>query len=364
MSYLALYRKYRPQKFSEVIGQQHIIETLQNAITADKVAHAYLFSGPRGTGKTTVARLLAKAINCMTRQGSEPCLKCGICLSHQNNQLLDLIEIDAASHTGVDNIRELIENVRFSPVQAKYKVYIIDEAHMLSKGAFNALLKTLEEPPGHAIFVLATTEPQKLPATIISRTQHFGFKKLQILEIMARLNLLAKNEKINLSDDAARLIAAHSDGSIRDAESLLDQLLVLSDKNIDVKTIKNLIGLADFENVMNFFNLILNKDTKKLFYLINNLHEQGIDLTEFNKSLLHYMRKLLVLKINPDLTNLITQELTKEQIAKIQEQSAKFSENDLQRLAQNLIEANESIKKTSMPNLSLELVVMKFLNLT
>ena len=228
MPNLVLYRKYRPQTFAEIIGQEHVVQTLTNAISSGMISHAYLFAGPRGSGKTTIARLLAKAVNCENRKGFEPCNQCSSCLEISAGRALDLIEIDAASHRGIDEMRELRDGIRFIPTKSKYKVFIIDECHQLTKEAANALLKTLEEPPGHAIFILATTEIHKMIPTIISRCQRFDFRKLTLPEIIKRLEIVSGKEKARIEKPALELIAINSGGSIRDAESLLDQVLTFS----------------------------------------------------------------------------------------------------------------------------------------
>jgi len=263
MANLALYRKYRPQTFSEIIGQEHVVKTLTNAIASDAVSHAYLFSGPRGSGKTTIARLLAKAVNCHERKGGqfEPCNKCSSCLEIMEGRSLDLIEIDAASHGGIDGIRELRDGIKFSPNKEKYKVFIIDECHQLSKDAANALLKTLEEPPPYAIFVLATTEIHKMIPTIISRTQRFDFRKLTLEEIMKRLEIICEKEKAKVDKSVLEFVALNSGGSIRDAESLLDQVFTLGGvlgkgEGIGVKAVQDLLGIADTAVLAQFVDYI------------------------------------------------------------------------------------------------------------
>ncbi|MEK7519244.1 MAG: DNA polymerase III subunit gamma/tau, partial [Patescibacteria group bacterium] len=261
---LVLYRKYRPQNFSEIIGQEHVVQTLKNALQKGLISHAYLFSGSRGSGKTTIARLLSKAVNCEKLKGSEPCNACSSCKEIQEGRAIDLIEIDAASHRGIDEMRELRDGIKFAPAKSKYKVFIIDEAHQLTKEAANALLKTLEEPPRHAIFILATTEIHKMIPTIISRCQRFDFRKLTIEEIIKRLELLAKKEKVNIEKAALELIALNSGGSLRDAESLLDQVLtfsgVLSGKGqIKAEDIKELLGLVEVRLVSQFCDYLVQK---------------------------------------------------------------------------------------------------------
>ena len=250
MPSLVLYRKYRPKTFSEIIGQEHVVQTLTNAISSGMISHAYLFSGPRGNGKTTIARLLAKAVNCQNRKNGEfePCNKCSSCLEIMENRSMDLIEIDAASHRGVDEVRELRDGIGFVPTKSKYKVFIIDESHQLTKEASNALLKTLEEPPAHAIFILATTEIHKMIPTIISRCQRFDFRKLTIPEIIKRLEIIAKKEEVKVEKAALELIAIAASGSIRDAESLLDQALTYSgglNRELKAEDIKEILGLVE-----------------------------------------------------------------------------------------------------------------------
>ncbi|MDP1629512.1 MAG: DNA polymerase III subunit gamma/tau, partial [bacterium] len=262
---LALYRKYRPKTFAEIIGQEHIVRTLTNALSMGKISHAYLFSGPRGTGKTTMARLLAKSLNCLKRNGAagefEPCNDCESCKQINEGRPLDLIEIDAASHTGVDNVREnIIEASRYVPYGEHYKIYLIDEVHMLSKGAFNALLKTLEEPPKHVVFIMATTEISKVPATILSRVQRFDFRKLKVLELVGRLNLIAKKEGVDIEPKAVNYLAVLADGSTRDAESLLDQIMALGESPITLKISEEFLGAVDFNTAGRFAEFIVQKD--------------------------------------------------------------------------------------------------------
>lgn len=359
MAHLALYRRYRPKTFSEIIGQKSIIQTLTNSLKNDKVSHAYLFCGQRGTGKTTIARLLAKSINCINEKSAEPCNQCSSCIEINESRSMDLIEIDAASNRGIDEIRNLKEGIRFSPIKSKYKVFIIDEVHMLTKEAFNALLKTLEEPPEHAIFILATTEPEKLPATIISRTQRFDFKKLTLKEITERLKLLAKNEKVNISDEAIKEIALSSEGSLRDAESLLDQLISLGYKEINFETLEEVLGRVNFEKISQFLNFVAKKDSGAAIRLINEIYDDGGDLIEFNRAILKNLRKILLLKANPETGEILKDELTKEQLETLKKLSEKFEIKELKKLMEEFLKAKEAIKHSPIPTLPLELIVFE-----
>lgn len=317
-----LYRKYRPQTFAGVVGQKSIIKTLQNQISGGVISHAYLFVGSRGVGKTSVARIFAKAINCKNQQPSLPrsesghlpqkgekdivqaspdalgdaCGECDACQAIQNGNFIDLIEIDAASNTGVDNIRELIEHVKFSPASGKYKVFIIDEVHMLSKGAFNALLKTLEEPPQHAIFILATTEIAKVPATIISRTQRFDFKRYSLPEIEGHLQEICSKENIHLPREAIRLIAEHSQGGLRDALSLLDKVFTLGSAPA-LEEVLQLIGITDTGLLEKLMGYIVNGQSGEIPGFLESLIEKGVDFSVFNRDFLEYLRKILIIKI-------------------------------------------------------------------
>lgn len=298
MQKVALYRKYRPESFDGVIGQEHVTRVLRNAVLENKISHAYIFSGPRGTGKTTMARILAKTINCTKRKDYNPCAKCPICIGIDEGRILDLIEIDAASNRGIDEIRDLREKVKFSPAEGEYKVFIIDEVHMLTKEAFNALLKTLEEPPAHAIFILATTELNKVPATILSRCQRHDFRRIRIADIVGRLEYIKEKEKIDISPDALKAIAEASDGGLRDAISLLDQLGSIGLKKISEDDVETVLGLAPHKTVYNFITNLLNNESGKALEIVEKGAQEGIDLTILAKSALEFLRKLLIVKIS------------------------------------------------------------------
>lgn len=289
MSEISLYRKYRPQTFGHLVGQDHVRVTLMNAVRTDKLSHAYLFTGPRGTGKTSTARLFAKAINCESRgETGEPCEKCDICIDITSGRLIDVVEIDAASHTGVDDVRELIDKLHFAPTRAKNKVYIVDEVHMLSKGAFNAFLKTLEEPPTNVYFVLATTEAHKVPETIISRCQRFDFKRIDTKTVMARLAYIAQSENITVEEEALEMIARHVDGGLRDAIGLFEQLIV--DGKLMAAHVRTILGVAGSSAVEKFYGLLMSKDSVETLRFIQELYGEGVDFGQFTKELLEKMR--------------------------------------------------------------------------
>jgi len=354
-----LYRKYRPKNFSEIIGQKHIVQTLSNAIKNNRVAHAYLFTGPRGTGKTSIARILAKTINCHDLKDSVTCEKCQPCQLISENKSLDIIEIDAASNTGVDNIRELRETIGLPPTALKYKVYIIDEVHMLSSGAFNALLKTLEEPPAHVVFILATTEIHKVPATIISRCQRFDFTRLPIENIIEKLTIIAKAEKIAVDADSLEMIAIAAEGGMRDAESLLGQVIALEDKNITTKEVKEILGTTDRKFSAEMAGMILTKDVTGAIAKINEFLQDGYDLQIFTKSLVNYLRQLMLLKINPELKKHFAYEATQDQLAKMTEQIKAVELPAIILTLNLLLEAQNKIASSMLPQLPLEIAIIR-----
>jgi DNA polymerase-3 subunit gamma/tau len=319
-----LYRKWRPQRFEEIIGQEHVCRTLQRALQSDRIAHAYLFTGPRGTGKTSTARILAKAVNC-TGGPPLPCNTCRTCMAINEGRAMDLIEIDGASNRGIDEIRDLRERVMFAPAEARYKVYVIDEAHMLTTEAFNALLKTLEEPPAHVIFILATTDPQRIPATVLSRCQRFDFRRVRVADIVQRLETIVQAESLQATRPALELVARNATGSMRDAESLLDQLLVYGrDGTLDVLEVQALLGMRGNEQAPQLVDALIAGDLSAGLHLVQRLVDDGVDLRQFNRGLVAYLRGLLFLAVTGDGADLldVTAEDLTEMRARVQRTSA------------------------------------------
>lgn len=334
---MSLYLKYRPQDFDNLVGQDHIIQTLINALKEDRVSHAYLFCGPRGTGKTSMARLVAKALNCLTpTDDGSPCNICDICVQINNNRLTDIIEIDAASNRGIDEIRDLREKISFSPNTAKYKIYIIDEVHMLTKEAFNALLKTLEEPPAHAYFILATTEIYKVPDTIISRCQRFDFHRMSKSTLVERLTFIAKEENVEYEVEALECIAERVNGGMRDAIGLLEQ----STKHggITLENLKETLGLTENQSIIDLFDNIYNGEMSQSLQIINDIHNQGFDLEQMSKDFLEYCRKQMLIAVKAQDTTRISRTIT---------------------IIDLLEDAKGKIKNSSLPQLALEIAAIK-----
>lgn len=357
---MILYRKYRPQKFSEVVGQEHVVRTLQGALQTNKLAHAYLFAGPRGTGKTTLARILAKVINCDRLQDSDACAECSFCLEVKNGRALDLIEIDAASNRGIDEIRALREGTRFSSMNAgKYKTYIIDECHQLTKEASNALLKTLEEPPTKTMFILATTEPHKMLPTILSRVQRFDFKKLSTDQIVTKLTGIAQEEKIKIEKDLLRLIALQAEGSLRDAESNFSKLISFQGEEITAEGIKEVLGLIPLNLYGDWFNFILSKKPAEATILINHVYQTGLDLDDFAKGLLDYARRILVARASPAMAASFQEDLGMESARSIVNFAGQMDSKVLLKVITVLMRAREEMKISPIPQLPLELAVME-----
>lgn len=356
------YRKYRPQKFSEFVGQDHIVKTLTNAISMGLISHAYLFSGPRGTGKTTLARIFAKAVNCENRKKEEfePCDKCASCIEIKEGRSMDLIEIDAASHRGIDEIRELRDGIKFVPTRSKYKIYIIDESHQLTKEAANALLKTLEEPPSFAIFILATTEIQKMIPTVLSRCQRFEFKKLTVSEILKKLEIICQKEKIKIEKPALELIALSADGALRDAESLLDQISIFfGEKEIRLEDVKEILGLIETSFLSDFTEFLIEKNYIRAIKFLNNLIENGKDIEQFAKSIINYFRQILIFQTIGEINNPYLVGMSKEEIQKLKEHSEKLSTESLKKVLEIFLDAQNKIKFSPIPSLPLELAVVE-----
>ena len=349
----AFYRVWRPALWDEVVGQDHIVQTLQNAIATDRVAHAYLFAGPKGTGKTTSARLLAKAVNCLDPDKTiQPCNKCENCLAVNQGRFMDLIEIDAASNTSVDDVRELRDKINFAPSQGKFKVYIVDEVHMLSTSAFNALLKTLEEPPSHVIFILCTTEIHKIPATVLSRCQRHEFRRIPVPTIVKKLSELTKKEKIKIEPDALSLIARQATGSMRDAISLVDQLSSMS-KTITLKVAQEVLGTATSQSVIELVDAILAEESGTGLEIIHKALDGGTDSRQYARQVVDYLRDLLVIKLQAgqDL------ELTPETRQKMTQQSEGFEITHLVAIISAFSEASTDLKANWHPGLGLELAL-------
>ncbi len=359
MGYQVLARKWRPRSFQELTGQEHVSTTIENAIKANRIAHAYLFSGVRGVGKTTVARILAKSLNCSDGPTAAPCMTCDSCREITDGFSVDVIEIDGASHTGVDSIRELQENAQYAPMRGRYKIYIIDEVHMLSTSAFNALLKILEEPPPHLIFIFATTEPHKIPNTIHSRCQHFQFRRISYREIVERLRFILKEEGIEAGEDALSVVARSSDGSMRDALSLLDQAISYTGGSLRGEDVSWILGLADNMTTL-FVRHILDKDSAKALLVIKDAIDGGYDVKQFCSNVVGYMRDLIMVRLGMG-SEVI--DLPEEGIAEMGKMSENVQVEDLQRLFAIFSKVLDEMKWFPYPRFSLEMAVVRAANM-
>jgi DNA polymerase-3 subunit gamma/tau len=357
LEYLVLARKFRPQTFEDVAGQEHVVKTLRNSIGQGRVAHAFLFSGPRGVGKTSVARILAKSLNCEKGPTATPCNECSNCREITNGSSLDVREIDGASNRGIDEIRELRENVKFAPAAAKYKIYIIDEVHMLTREAFNALLKTLEEPPSHVIFIFATTESHKVPATILSRCQCYDFRRISLKEIAANLGRVAAAEGIKISPSALLWIAEAGDGSMRDAQSIFDQVISYAGMNIKDDDVEESLGLADRKYLFRLSEAVLQRDAGACLIILEEAYLAGIDMKHFYQILVKHFRNLLLVKIAADGSSSF--DIAPEQIEKLKNQVQTISRETLQRFVEILIAEEGNFLRSQEPRMKLETILVK-----
>ncbi len=359
MEHQSLYRKWRPQTFEDIIGQKHITQTLINAISLNRISHAYIFSGPRGVGKTTTARILAKSLNCEKGPTPYPCNKCERCIRITNGYSMDVMEIDGASNNGVDSIRELRNKVNFAPAEGRYKIYIIDEVHMLSQGAFNALLKTLEEPPLHVIFIFATTDPHKIPSTILSRCQWFNFRRISLADIVAKLKMIAKDEKLSIDDKTLDIIARSSTGSMRDAESALDQIIAYCGKDITSQSVREVLGIIEEEVFFEFLEAIIKNDTLNGIEIINRTSDLGEDASQFIKNLMEYVHNLSLATVcQREILNL--KGIFTEDRERLLKQSKTIKLEKLFNIVNYLAETERKMRYTRHPWILLEMLVIKF----
>lgn len=356
MSYLVIARKWRPQRFDDLIGQEPIQRLLKNSIEHGHVAHAYIFSGPRGVGKTSTARILAKALNCQSGPTATPCGSCPSCISIKEGSSIDVMEIDGASNNSVDDIRNLREQVKYAPSEGRYKVYIIDEVHMLSTSAFNALLKTLEEPPPHVIFVLATTAPKKIPLTVISRCQHMPFRTIPSQKIKERLRLIADSEGIKISEHGLDMLARAADGSMRDALTILDQI-ASSTAEIEESDIKDILGSADFDVLMDITEAIINANREKIIEIIQQMTDKGEDPRAFAKDLTKFLRDILVSKLTPNADEIL--DISKEELNSLKNRLPNVSADFLTLLLSEMIKTESDVRLTSNPRIALEMSLLK-----
>lgn len=357
MPYVVFALKWRPQNFDDIVGQAHIVNTLKNALQKDRLAHAYLFAGPRGVGKTSTARILAKALNCQKGPTVNPCGSCPACLEIAQGNNLDVIEIDGASNTGVEEIRSLRESVKFSPASGKFKIYIIDEVHMLSQGAFNALLKTLEEPPLFVKFIFATTHPEKIPSTVISRCQRLDFRRISLLEIIAQLEKISRSENIDVGKEVLFAIAKSSDGSLRDAESILDQLVAFSRGKVSLQDINSVFGLITQDALFEITGKIIRKDPKGALVLLNSIIEEGKDVGVFLTNLTEHFRNLMIAKVTQADPGLI--DLPKDICDRLLQQAQELTLDEIFAAFNVLVNTKEMSKRLESVRIPLEIALIK-----
>lgn len=357
-----LYRKYRPQTFEEVVGQNHIKLTLEYELKSDKLAHSYLFCGPRAVGKTTLARVLAKSLNCLNRpsDSAEPCNECRACVDITAGRSMDIMEIDAASHTGVDNVRDnIIANARITPSSLKYKVFIIDEVHMLSSAAFNALLKIMEEPPEYIVFILCTTEVHKIPATVISRCQRFDFKKISVIDIIKKLQFIAREENLDVEKEVLEAVARHCGGHMRDAESVMGQIITVADsKTITMNEAELVVPRNDLNEVFNLLELVIAKDSSSAIRLINRLLDNGYDLKVFSNALIEMSRQLLLVKINPEIISALGIDLGESLTERLGNLSRVVATSQALKILERFIKAQAELRDAFIIQLPLEMAVV------
>lgn len=359
MSYMALYREWRPKVFEDLIGQDYIVKTIRNQILENKVPHAYLFCGTRGTGKTSTAKILSRAVNCLhPKENGDPCNECEMCRQIMDGTLMDVIEIDAASNTGVDNIRDLIEDVKYPPQSAKRKVYIIDEVHMLSIQAFNALLKTIEEPPSYVIFILATTDPQKVPPTILSRCQRFDFKRIGTPDMVKRLRTITDSNGVLVDDKTLLLIARMSDGAMRDALSILDQSMSMQKGKIDYNDVVSMLGLTSNEDMVKLVDFMCEHKVEDAVKVIDKIILNGKDVVQFTRELSKHFRNLLMVKVSRRPEEII--DASEDMIETIKNQAKKLRSEEILRGINIFVDAENQAKTVSQPRLILEMAVIKF----
>ncbi len=360
MTFIVTARKWRPQKFGDVVGQEHITTTLKNAIKNNRIAHAYLFTGPRGVGKTTTARILAKSLNCLNPKDAEPCNECEMCKSISSTQSLDIIEIDGASNRGIDEVRTLRESVKYAPTKGKYKVYIIDEVHMLTKESFNAFLKTLEEPPSHTIFIFATTDAHKVPLTIISRCQRFDFRRIQLDTIKSTLKNIAKNEKIEIDDKTLTLISKKADGALRDAESYFDQVVSFCGNKIDSEIVSKMLNLIDDEIYFTISDAVIEKNFKAVFEVTKTIYDNGWNFIDFMEGLIEHFRNIMSVILTEKTELIETAEVYRTRYLNYID---KFAEGDILRLLNFLNKTQQELRFAQNQKLKIEISLSHLIGL-